>query len=440
MNILQTTVALPIMIGLASTAQSQEVRIPSGTTLRIDLEKPVRLRVGAEVTGHLSQPIYIVDREVVPAGASVVGHVRSLRPGPGSERAVRLLAADFTPPRIPNIVFERIDVPAHAGQPASTIQVDAPAEVTDARRLTIGVQQKKRSIRGTVGDSISQAKDEAKRQLKDHHYVETVQKWAINQLPYHPQFLWRSTHFNAPLSQDSSAPDVTRPTYHVEELHGSLPQGTLRASLVASLSSARDQLGDAVDAVITRPLFSTNKTSLIVPEGAVLHGKVVQVKPARWFGRNGSLRFTFASLDIPGAKTATTDAASASQTLEVHGRLSAAETSEGEHIKMDEEGQVTSSDGPGKYAEPLILGALAIASAPDDHDQGTNAGIGSSTVASNGFGLIARVVSLTTRDRNVVQGFAYYALAKSVYFRFIARGHQTTFPRGTEIEVALSKR
>jgi hypothetical protein len=353
---------------------------------------------------------------------------------------VRLLAADFTPPRIPNIVFERIEVPAHNGQSASTIQVAAPAEITDARRLTLGVQQKKRSIRGTVSDSVTQVTDEAKHQLKDHHYMEVVQKWAINQLPYHPQFLWRNTHFNAPLSQDSSAPDVIHPTYQVEELHGTLPEGALRASLATSLSSAGAQRGDAVDAVITQPLFSADKTKLIVPQGAVLHGKVVRVQPARWFGRNGNLRFSFASLDIPGAKSTTAEAALGSQTLEVHGRLSAAETSEGEHIKMDEEGQVTANDGLGKYAEPLILGALAVASAPDDHDHGTSAGIGSSTVASNGFGLIARVVSLTTRDRNVIQGFAYYALAKSVYFRFIARGHQTTFPRGTEIEVALSKR
>ncbi|WP_156785098.1 hypothetical protein [Terriglobus roseus] len=109
--------------------------------------------------------------------------------------------------------------------------------------------------------------------------------------------------------------------------------------------------------------------------------------------------------------TSNENAGSAPQALEVHGRLSAAEPSEGEHVTMDEEGQIKASDGPAKYAESLILGALAIASAPDDHDQGTNAGIGSSTVASNGFGLIARVVSLTTCDRNIVQGFAYYALA-----------------------------
>ncbi|WP_156785097.1 hypothetical protein [Terriglobus roseus] len=99
-----------------------------------------------------------------------------------------------------------------------------------------------------------------------------------DQLPYHPQFLWRNTHFNAPLSQDSSAPDVVRPTYDVEKLHGMLPEGTLRASLMTSLSSGRDHRGDVVDGVITRPFFSADKTKLIVPEGAVLHG--------RWFVRS----------------------------------------------------------------------------------------------------------------------------------------------------------
>lgn len=61
-------------------------------------------------------------------------------------------------------------------------------------------------------------------------------------------------------------------------------------------------------------------------------------------------------------------------------------------------------------------------------------------VSSKGFGLIARIVALTSQNTQVLQGFAYYSLAKSLYYNFIAKRHQTTFPHDTEIQVTLSER
>ena len=60
--------------------------------------------------------------------------------------------------------------------------------------------------------------------------------------------------------------------------------------------------------------------------------------------------------------------------------------------------------------------------------------------ASNGFGLIARVASLATRSTPVVEGFAFYALGKSIYFRFLDKGNETTFQQSTQIEFSLSER
>jgi hypothetical protein len=61
-------------------------------------------------------------------------------------------------------------------------------------------------------------------------------------------------------------------------------------------------------------------------------------------------------------------------------------------------------------------------------------------VSSNGFGLIARVVSLSTRNTQVLEGFAFYSLGKSLYFNFVAKGDNTTFLKDTEIQVTLSER
>jgi hypothetical protein len=43
-------------------------------------------------------------------------------------------------------------------------------------------------------------------------------------------------------------------------------------------------------------------------------------------------------------------------------------------------------------------------------------------IAANGFGVIARIVALTSGSRNAAAGFGAYGFAESVYFRFIERG------------------
>jgi hypothetical protein len=53
---------------------------------------------------------------------------------------------------------------------------------------------------------------------------------------------------------------------------------------------------------------------------------------------------------------------------------------------------------------------------------------------------VARVVTLIIADRNVATGFGAYALAKSIYFRFLIRGHEVNFPTDTQVEVTLSSR
>ena len=52
----------------------------------------------------------------------------------------------------------------------------------------------------------------------------------------------------------------------------------------------------------------------------------------------------------------------------------------------------------------------------------------------------ARIVTMATASRNASTGFAVFAFGKSVYRRYIARGHQVSFPANTELAIDLSKR
>lgn len=433
---------LGAMLGCTITAavacgmmQAQEATLPTGTALRIVLDHRVRSHVGASISGHLTEPVYLVDHEIIPAGALVSGSIRSLHPGPKKDHIRRLLAADFTPPRVPEAVFDKITVLATATQAQHVIAIDATAEQTDASVLTLGTKRQKQSLKAQAVDYVKQREGDARQTLKQHRFAEIVEKWAVGQLPYHPEILWSNTRFNADLATPASLPDMPHAEVPTEDLHGRLPQGTLNARLVSPLTSQTAKRGDPVEAIITRPLLSPDGSHLMVPEGTHLHGVVVQTKAARSFGRNGTLRFAFRNLDLP-----TEDGTP--RLTEIHGRLSAAETAPEQHISLDEEGQAKAEDGPGKYAEPIVLGILAAAASPDPDHRGAADGFhpGSGTVASNGFGLIARVVSLSTQNTQVLQGFAYYSLAKSLYFNFVATGHNATFAHDTEIQVTLSER
>jgi hypothetical protein len=106
---------------------------------------------------------------------------------------------------------------------------------------------------------------------------------------------------------------------------------------------------------------------------------------------------------------------------------------------VDAEGNVQANPDKNRFVAPLLLAVTAMAGRGDDRDH-DGPGVGGTTVASNGFGLVARVISLTANNANVALGFGAYAFAKSIYFRFLIRGHEVTFPKDTQVEVTLSTR
>ena len=93
-----------------------------------------------------------------------------------------------------------------------------------------------------------------------------------------------------------------------------------------------------------------------------------------------------------------------------------------------------------RFVAPLLLAVTAVAARGDHDHRDGGGGIGHTTVGSNGFGLVARVIALTASNANVATGFGAYAFAKSIYFRFLVRGHEVTFLKDTQVEVQLSTR
>jgi hypothetical protein len=77
---------------------------------------------------------------------------------------------------------------------------------------------------------------------------------------------------------------------------------------------------------------------------------------------------------------------------------------------------------------------MAVASQDED------GGVLRQGVTSNGFGLMARVATMAAASRDASTGFAAFAFSKSIYRRYIARGHEVSFPANTEMTIDLSRR
>jgi hypothetical protein len=63
-----------------------------------------------------------------------------------------------------------------------------------------------------------------------------------------------------------------------------------------------------------------------------------------------------------------------------------------------------------------------------------------SAVASNGFGIVGRVVGIVASSRNVAAGIGLYGAALAFYDLWLAHGHNVVFVKNTRIEVTTTPR
>lgn len=389
--------------------------LPVGVPLRIRITHTAHLHIGAPVTGVLTEPVYLHDHLVLPQDTTVLGVVTGYARIDRKLRAQALLNGDVTPLHDPIVDFNRLQLPGASGQ----IPISSRGVIRDTQLVRFTARKNRPTY-------VQQAEDMARAQIKSVHdalftpgRTDRALRLLYSQLPYHPQRIWTGTGFIANLSAPLDVPS-SQPAPVPLASSASLNSITVSARLVTPLNSATSKPGDTVTATVTRPVFDSDH-NLLVPEGATLEGVVTRSRHARWFGRNGELRFGFRDL------------ADEAGTAHLDGNVTGAAGAKAENLTVDDEGNVHANPDKGKLLAPALLAFTAAIGHDDD------GGVGQSVVGSNGFGLIARFIAFSN-NKNVATGFGTYALAKSVYFRYIDRGHQVTFPRDTEVEVQLVSR
>jgi hypothetical protein len=448
------------LCALADTAT-----VAASVPLRVEIDHGYRLRAGQQILGHLTEPVYVSRSLVIPAGAQVIGTITATHPVRRGERANALLDGDFTPLKDPVVQFHTLVLPGGARLPIATSVTERTTQMV---RFRAGKAHN--SLKDQVQAQITQHKDQLTQTVSAPNKMDRLRRFMYGQLPWHPQEIWAGTDFDAELTQPLDVPDAKPPAPAAagdpklsgtlearlitsldsstaslgEPVHAVLTQpldvpdakppapaaagdpklsGTLEARLITSLDSSTASLGEPVHAVLTQPLLDTGK-HVLLPEGSQLTGVVLQTKPAKSFGRNGALRFTFRDIAAPQQAP-----------QRVEGQVTAAEGGNGQNLSIDDEGGVKAKPDQGRFLAPLVLGLLAAKSLDNDGSSVTQG-----AVVSNGFGVVARVVGMAASDRSIASGFAYYGLAKSIYRRWIARGHDVTFGRDTRMEIELSER
>jgi hypothetical protein len=274
------------------------------------------------------------------------------------------------------------------------------------------------------------------KQVKKPGKMHRLKRHVVAQLPVHPQYIHAGTVYFAELKEPLKLGSKVLTPQTLTSLGTSPPPCSLlaHAQLVTPLSSATTQKDAPVEAVLSRPLVSGDR--LIFPQGSRLKGSILQVQPARRFGRNGKLRITFRELVLPDGIQ-----------QEVDANLEAVQAGKGQHVRLDSEGGTQASSPKRRYLSTGVTVALAVSShdSSDIDEDATTTGVtttgGSASKGAAGgaagFKLIGMVVGALVQSRSLSFGMGVYGMGRSAYSNFLAPGREVVFPKGTAMEIGL---
>lgn len=400
--------------------------VPSGTPLQVALDREVRVKkVGQPVQGHLMQPVYAFDRLVLPLGTRVQGHISKID-GPGGKRlALSILNADFTPVRPIQVSFDEIVL-------ADGTQLPLHAAVVPGSGQVIKLVESGSAQSGAAKNGLAAKMDEAKQewrqamqQVKQPGKLHRAFRIGIAQLPIHPQYIDAGTLYYAELQEPLNFGSEAVKEQALQSIGTPPPPGSLvRASLVTPLDSGTTQRGATVQAVVSKPLFAGDQ--LILPQGTLLNGSVLQVRPARHLKHNGQLRITFRELVLPSGST-----------FRVDTMLEGVQAGESYSPSLDPEGGAKATNPKSRYISTSISVSLAILGSGGRRDVGEAGPVAGGATA---FRLVGIAVGLAVRSHTLGILMSAYGGSRSIYTNFFGRGRNISFPKDTTMEIGFGNR
>lgn len=434
---------LLLLVTGAALCQPPAVTLPAHTPLAVQIDNNLPMRVGQPIRASLLYPVYSGEIIALPEKTVVIGTVVALQPDSARRLSARL-RADFTPFRTPVVDFTQILLSDGTALPIATGTATDGAPIY---RLTAPVPRKGGFFRRQWDTGIAMVRDRATI-VTAPGKTDRVLQLVYSQLPWHPQRIESGTAWtvetSAPLNippqaAASATPPATMlaartpaPSKAARPAASQTPEPgpttwILHGYLNEKLSSETSKQGDSIHATVAEPIYNADHT-LAVPVGATIVGTVTRARPARRFGRTGTLRFDFRQLILPTGETQTVQAS-----------LTGVDSAAGQNLALNSEGQVKPKPQD-KILIPLLLAALAASPLHQDRDASSFELARRNTAASNSIGLIGFIVGTASGSANVAAGFGAYGAALSLYNRWIKRGRAVTFARDTRVILQTTAR
>lgn len=437
--LLSAVLSWPHRVGAQDT-QTVDLVLGAGRSLRVALDRRVTIhQAGQPITGTLMEPVYVYDRIVLPVGSHLTGHIERLEQPSKKKRTLAVVEGDFSPHPHPILRFDTIVSPDGRTIPIVTTvkggALRARPRTAKNRKNDAGDEEHTGRIEQAKEAASVQA-HEALALLKDPGKKERLEELAINELPYHPEFLAKGMVYDVdvvePVSFGRAAVTDLAPS-------GSLPapDSVLTAKLATTIDSAKTQRGTPITAVLTQPVFSAAH-ELIFPEGTLLTGEVTLAKQARHWHHNGQLRVLFESVQSP-------------QTLAsrpLRGSLYAVDAAAGSGVTVDEEGGTTIANSKTRFVAPALALLALRGSAHQEHELDTDDPGQAAHVVTHSnpgakavgglFGFSGIGAVLAQFSRPVAIGLSAVGASRTVYRNVIAKGQEVTFSADTPIEVRLA--
>jgi hypothetical protein len=414
--------------------------VPTGTPIKVALSSEVRVqKVGQEIHGVTTEPVYAFDKLLVPVGTMVNGKVSAIDAVPKKVRTLQATDGNFSPRRNVHVQFDELVMADGRGLALETVASPAPDGVL--RFVSANEKaEKKNKVEDAASKQASATRQEIRQRWSELHKriheagkMHKLKRILLAQLPVHPQYIDAGTSFIADLQQPLDFGTEAVKADALTTVGTPPPMGSVvHARLVTALSSATAKKGDLVEALITEPLVVSDH--LILPEGSVIRGSVLEARRARRLGRNGQLRIRLHEVAPPNGLE-----------QRVETSLEGVAVAKGQHLKLDAEGGAQVTTPRTRYLTTGIAVMLAATQAAPDRDAGRGnpsvgeAGAGAASGAS-GFRFVGMIVGLAAQSRVVSAGFGSYGAATSIYYHFLARGRDVVYPRDMAMVIGLGTR
>ncbi|HEX2919327.1 MAG TPA: hypothetical protein VHN81_12460 [Edaphobacter sp.] len=397
----------------AGWCQVPAATIPTGTPFVVGIDTHLPMRLNQPVRGYLRYPVFVNGVLILPEKTELRGTVTELRPDRSRRNNARL-NADFTPFHIPSVRFTSLTL---IDGTTLEFSADTATDGAPVYRLVAPPPRKGGFVRQQY-DAGMQILHGQLQQITAPHKGDRLLQLFYHQLPYHPERIESGTTWTVETTAPLSVPQQNNISHSVAEAKPPVSKTdgdwAILAYLDEGVTSATAKVGQPIKATVAEPVYNADH-SVAVPQGATLVGAVTTCKPARSFGRAGTLRFDFKQIVMPRGDKENVQTA-----------LTGMDAGDG--MQMNAEGKVKPKPQD-KLVVPLILGFLA--SRPLDED--ANFQGGKNFVGANGIGLAGNIIGWAGGSRYLAAGIGFYGTALSLYRRWIASGHQVAFPRDTRI-------